>query len=156
MKKRNFVLLFIAAAFMMLCFTQCHKERSCGATVTCMYHPDPSVVAPVTNVTIDIDRLGKYNHEFMNITEMIIGDSVQYDTTYFTRPISDTLQHLFPHTAEDGSFHFQLPHPALLALKATWVDTTQDPDLLYIGYTQITLEEGVLDKHDTIWLEPEN
>ena len=131
MKKRNFVLLFIAAAFMMLCFTQCHKERSCGATVTCMYHPDPSVVAPVTNVTIDIDRLGKYNHEFMNITEMIIGDSVQYDTTYFTRPISDTLQHLFPHT-------------------------TQDPDLLYIGYTQITLEEGVLDKHDTIWLEPEN
>lgn len=149
-------MLFIVAAFMTLCFTQCHKERSCGATITCLYNPDPSVVALVNGVTINIDTLGKYNHEFMQITERIVGDSVLYDTTYFTRPISDTLRHLFPHTAPEGVYHFQLPHPALLVLKATWVDTTKEPDLLYVGYTQITLEEGVLDKQDTIWMQPEN
>ena len=155
MKRKNFVLLFIAAAFMILCFTQCHKERSCGATITCLYHPDPSVVAPVKGVIINIDTLGKHNHEFMNIIETINNGDTLRDTTYFTRPISDTLRHIFPHTAAEGSFHFQLPHPALLALKATWVDTTKEPDVLYVGYTQITLEEGVLDKQDTIWLEPE-
>lgn len=156
MKRGNFVLLFIVAAFMTLCFTQCHKERSCGATITCLYHPDPSVVAKVEGVVINIDTLGKYNHEFLNITERVVGDSIVYDTIPYTRPISDTLRRLFPHTAMDGSYHFQLPHPALLALKATWIDTTKEPDLLYVGYTQITLEEGVLDKQDTIWLEPEN
>ena len=61
MKRKNFVLLFFAAAFMILCFTQCHKERSCGATITCLYNPDPSVVKLVEGVTIALDTLGKYN-----------------------------------------------------------------------------------------------
>lgn len=157
MKRKNFVLLFFAAAFMILCFTQCHKERSCGATITCLYNPDPSVVKLVEGVTIALDTLGKYNHEFLSITEVQVGpDSVRYDTIPYTRPISDTLHHLFPHTSANGSYQFKLPHPALLALKATWEDTTQEPALHYVGYTQITLEEGVLDKHDTIWLTPEN
>ena len=157
MKRKNFVLLFFAAAFMILCFTQCHKERSCGATITCMYHPDPSVAKPVVGAVINIDTLGKYTgiDVIDTILETDHGDSVVYHHIYL--PISDTLHHLFPHaTEQNGSYSFQLPHPALLALKATWEDTTQEPALHYVGYTQITLEEGVLNKQDTIWLEPEN
>lgn len=152
MKKGFFFLQLVAAVCLTFCFTQCHKERRCGATITCLCKTD-DVVFPAKGAIVYLDTLGKYNHEFMNITENANGG---FDTTYFSRPISDTLHARFPYIMPEGIYHFELPHPALLALEVVYTDTTVTPNVNYIGHTQITLEEGELNKTDTVWLQVEN
>lgn len=140
----------VIAAFLTLCFTQCYKERSCGATITCLYQPNDSTIAFAKGAVLSLDTFAKYNHVFY-YDSLVPADSIRIP---FTNPISDTLHHLFPYTlGENGTYSFQLAHPALLVLKADLIDTTGGINRKFVGYTQITLEEGILNKADTIMLE---
>lgn len=153
MKKTNFLLPLVIAAFLTLCFTQCYKERRCGATITCLYQPNDT--APLTlakGVVISLDTTERYNHIFY-YDSIQPSDSIREE---YRRPISDSLKKYFPtKPLSNGTYSFILPHPALLVLKAELIDTTTSPSRTFVGHTQITLEEGVLEKPDTIILEQE-